>query len=380
MRPHRFFLVTVGLLLLGACSRSPQVPLLKITPSSFYALPDWQQDHDIIDGFRAFCKSCPVLLKMPANRPVGLGTNAGDWHPACRKALELHPKSAQEVRDFFETYFTPYKASDNGNHEGLFTGYYESELHGSRVRSEKYAYPLYRKPSDLVMSEADKKWGRFSWGRLIPYYDRASIDEGALEGQGLELVWVDDPVEAFFLHIQGSGRVNLKEGGVMRVGYAGVNGHPFIPIGRKLAEGGYMDLKDVSMQSIRKWMKDNPKRARELMHQNPSYVFFREIPGDGPIGCMGIPVTPKRSMAVDKRIFPMGAPIWFDGYHPDNHFNHRHLMVAQDTGGAIRGAVRGDFFWGFGKEAMEQAGKMKSKGQYYIFLPKAASPAKHHTL
>lgn len=359
----------------GCRHRTPaSLPLIKVSVHSFEALPDWQQDHAIHEAFEAFKKSCPVLLKMPTHKPVGLGTAAGDWHSVCRKALALEPKNNKEIYTFFENHFIPYRVSNDGNHEGLFTGYYESELHGSRVKTDRFHYPLYKKPPEVVVSaDKNKRWGRLSWGSIVPYYDRRDIDKGALEGRHLELVWVDDPIEAFFLHVQGSGRVRLPDGSIMRVGYAGQNGHPFVAIGKKLIERRALDSKKVSMQSIREWMASNPEESLKLMHENPSYIFFREITEkDGPIGCMGIAVTPGRTMAVDRRIWPMGAPLWFDGAHPDNSINIRRLMIAQDTGGAIRGAVRGDFFWGYGKNAQEQAGKMKIKGQYYVLLPKDA--------
>jgi membrane-bound lytic murein transglycosylase A len=391
MRRVNLFL-TIGVMiiafLLGGCGSfrrgSGRIPVLKVEETTFYALPDWQQDKDIAQAFVAFKKSCSVLLKKKSSEDVGLGTKAGDWHPICRQALQ-HDKvySAKEVRQFFEEHFTPYRVSDDGNPEGLFTGYYESSLNGSRKKTRKFWYPLYKKPPELLLSQGkEKKWGVLSWGRIVPYYDRAAIDKGALEGKGLELVWVDDPVEAFFLHVQGSGRVNLPDGKIMRVNYAASNGHPFISIGKELIQNNIMDVKNVSMQSIRDWMVRCPDKGQKLMHKNPSYVFFREVDStsDGPIGCMGVPVTPGRSMAIDRRWLPMGAPLWFDGYHPDNYIQERRLMIAQDTGGAIRGAVRGDFFWGFGKEAMEKAGKMKSKGQYYVFLPRNASVSRQYLL
>lgn len=374
--------------LMGGCHvskrGSERIPVLKVEETTFYALPDWQQDEGVAQALAAFKKSCSVLLKKKSSEEVGLGTTAGDWHGVCRKALEWkHLYSPQEVRAFFEENFTPYHVSDDGNPEGLFTGYYESSLNGSRKKTRKFSYPLYKKPPELILSQGkEKKWGVLSWGRIAPYYDRAAIDDGALDGKGLEIVWVDDPVEAFFLHVQGSGRVNLPDGSVIRVGYAASNGHPFVSIGKELIKDNIMDVKNVSMQSIRNWMARCPDKARKLMHKNPSYVFFRELPdtGDGPIGCMGVPVTAERSLAIDRRWLPMGAPLWFDGFHPDNYIQERRLMIAQDTGGAIRGAVRGDFFWGFGKKAMEKAGKMKSKGQYYILLPKEASVSRQYLL
>ncbi len=386
-RPDLIFfyvlLLAIGLVLSG-CGASKPRRSSYVKPSQnkprlekvdFYALPWWQQDQGSPQAYDAFKRSCAVLLKKKPNAAMGLGTTGRDWHQVCRIAGRHTLKDPKRVRAFFEKNFIPYRVSDNGDPEGLFTGYYESSLNGSLKKTWRYKYPLYRKPPELIMSVGDnqKKWGVLKWGRIVPYHDRASIDKGAIQNRGLELVWVDDFVEAFFLHVQGSGRIKLPDGKVMRVSYAASNGHPFRSIGKYLMENNIMDVKNISMQSIRAWMKRDPKKALWLMHQNPSYVFFREIKGAiGPIGCMGVPVVPGRSMAIDKRWLPMGAPIWFDGFHPHNHINERRLMVAQDTGGAIRGVVRGDFFWGFGKSAMERAGKMRSKGQYYVLIPKGA--------
>lgn len=381
-RPDILFfwaLLLWGVLLLTSCGggRRPYVKPSqnkpKIQPVSFYALPWWQIDKGSPDAYRAFQRSCDVILKKNPNTAMGLGTTAAEWHQVCRIAKRHTFKTPQSVRHYFETNFIPYRVTDNGDPVGLFTGYYESSLKGSLQKTWRYKYPLYRKPPELLMdmNNQDRKWGVLKWGRIVPYHDRAAIDRGAISKRGLELVWVDDFIEAFFLHVQGSGRITLPDGKVMRVSYAASNGHPFRSIGQYLMENNIMDVKNISMQSIREWMSRDPKKALWLMHKNPSYVFFREIKGAiGPIGCMGVPVVPGRSMAIDKRWLPMGAPLWFDGFHPDNHINERRLMIAQDTGGAIRGVVRGDFFWGYGTSAMERAGKMRTKGQYYVLLPK----------
>ena len=386
-RPDLVFfygLVLALTLLLSGCGSSssrrfsyvkPSQNKPKLVPVTFYALPWWQQDKGSPQAYEAFRRSCDVILKKKPSAPMGLGTQASDWQKVCRIAKRHALKNPAYVRRFFQKNFEPYRVTDNGDPEGLFTGYYESSLNGSLKKTHRYKYPLYKKPPELVMAVdgKQKKWGILRWGSIKPYHDRSKIDRGALDGRGLELVWVDDFVEAFFLHVQGSGRIKLPNGKVMRISYAASNGHPFRSIGRYLMENNIMDVKNISMQSIRAWMKRDPKKALWLMHQNPSYVFFREIKGAaGPIGCMGVPVMPGRSMAIDKRWLPMGAPLWFDGFHPDNHINERRLMIAQDTGGAIRGVVRGDFFWGFGQSAMEKAGKMRAKGQYYILIPKGA--------
>jgi len=217
--------------------------------------------------------------------------------------------------------------------------------------------------------------GRVEGGRLHPYPDRGTIDRGALAGRGLELLWVDDAVDAFFLQIQGSGRVTMADGSVIRVGYDGQNGHPYVAVGRVLIQRGIMTPEQVSMQSIRAWLAANPTAAPDLLRENPSFVFFRELTGDGPVGAQGVALTPGRSLAVDPRFLPLGAPMWLDVEDPRVAGDRiRRLVVAQDTGGAIRGPVRGDLFWGHGAAAEDAAGRMRSQGRYWLLLPAGVSP------
>jgi membrane-bound lytic murein transglycosylase A len=212
---------------------------------------------------------------------------------------------------------------------------------------------------------------------LKPYETRQEIDAGRLSGRDLELLWVDDPLDAFFLHIQGSGRVRLADGETVRVGYAGQNGQPYVAIGRLLAERGALRRDEVSLQSIRDWLAAHPAEAAEVLAANPSYVFFRLLEGDGPIGAHGVALTPGRSLAVDPSFVPLGVPVWLDTTDPlDERRPLRRLMMAQDTGGAIRGAIRGDVFWGAGEEAKARAGRMRSRGRYYLLLPRAAAEAR----
>ncbi len=239
--------------------------------------------------------------------------------------------------------------------------------------------PLYRRPGDLVtvdlaLFDPDlprrRLVGRVVDGALRPYYRRAEVDDGALDGRGLELLWVDDPVDAFFLQIQGSGRVRLAEGGWVRVGFAGHNGHPYRSIGRVLIERGELDAESASLDGIRAWLRDHPEQARALMAENARYVFFRELPGDGPVGAEGTVLTPGRSLAVDRRFVPLGVPVWVDAADPAGRAAPvRRLLVAQDTGGAIRGPVRGDLYWGTGEAAGRIAGRMRHRGTYYLLLP-----------
>ncbi len=270
----------------------------------------------------------------------------------------MPPGDDGAAREFFEKGFIPFAVTDYGNAEGLFTGYYEIELNGSRQRHGRFQTPLYRKPSDL--------------GPEPP--TRAEIEDGALAGRGLELLWVDDPVDAFFLQIQGSGRVRLKGGGAIRVGYDGQNGRPYVPVGRLLIERGVIPRDKLTMAAIRSWMKQNPEAGAALRRDNPSYVFFREVKGDGPIGAEGAALSAERSIAVDRAFVAFGIPVWLEA---DERFAaadgvHR-LMVAQDTGGAIKGPVRGDVFWGTGNSAGSRAGVMNASGRYYLLLPRAVA-------
>ncbi len=278
---------------------------------------------------------------------------------------------------------------DNGDRDGLFTGYYEPLLQGARAPDAVHRYPLYRRPPDLVsvdLGQFDDEFkgrrigGRVEDGRLVPFADRAAIDAGALAGRKLELLWVDDPVDRFFLEIQGSGQVRLPDGETVRVGYADQNGRPYRAIGKDLIESGAITREQMSMQAIRAWLDANPKQAPSLMARNPSYVFFTEITElaaeSGPLGAQGVPLSPGRSLAVDRKFLPLGAPMWVDTVAPEPQGERplQRLLVAQDTGGAIRGPVRGDVFWGAGPEAEHLAGHMKSPGRLFILLPRELSP------
>jgi membrane-bound lytic murein transglycosylase A len=375
--------------LLAACAPrppetppAPPEPKLTLAPASFGDLPGWGQDA-VAEALPALSRSCAKLLALPADRALGAAGRAGDWAAPCR-ALASVPPGTEAARAYLETWFSPWAAADNGAREGLFTGYYEPELRGSTRPGGPYATPLHRRPPDLVTVDlgefrenlrGERIAGRVVDGRLRPMEDRAAIAAGALDGRGLELVWVDDPVDAFFLHIQGSGRVALDGGRLMRVGFDGQNGHAYVAVGRELVARGAMAREQVSMQSIRAWMKANPAEAQALMDANPSYVFFRQLGGEGPEGAQGVVLTPGRSLAVDRRFVPLGTPVWLDAEDPlDPALRVRRLLVAQDTGGAIRGPVRGDVFWGHGAEAEERAGRMRSRGAYWLLLPRGVTP------
>jgi len=372
---------------LTACApeapKEPVPPKLTIKPTRFEDLEGWRTDTQA-EALDTFAKSCAKLVVQPKDRAVGVAGTVADWVAPCSALPQVLRGDDAAARTFFETWFLPYLAADNDNPDGLFTGYYEAELRGSSRPGGRYAVPLYRKPDDLVMVDlgefrdalkGERIAGRVIDGRLRPYEDRAKIEGGALKGRDLEMVWVDDAVDAFFLHIQGSGRIVMDDGSVMRVGYAGQNGHPYVAVGRELIARGALTKENVSMQSIREWLHANPGEAAGLMNKNPSFVFFRPLDGDGPLGAQGVALTPGRSLAVDRSFVPYGLPVWLDAQDPlDGAAKLRRLMVAQDTGGAIRGPVRGDVFWGHGGDAELRAGKMKSPGRYYLLIPRTVVP------
>lgn len=346
----------------------------------FADLPGWDRD-DPRGALRALQKSCAVFEKRAPDvfiNPSDLKIPVGAFRTAC--ASMPQNADADTAARYIETYFAPYAVDTELGNVGLFTGYYEAMLNGSRVKTDRYSVPLHKRPDNLVMVElgefrphlrGERIAGFVDNGKLQPYADRAAIETGALSGKNLELVWVDDADAAFFLHIQGSGRVALPDGTTMRVGYDGQNGHVYTAIGRELIARGELTPQNTNLQSIRDWLKAHPVDAVELRRKNPSYIFFRELTGDGPIGAQNVALTPTRSLAVDPRFVPYGAPVFLDVPHPVKaDLRIQRLMVAQDTGGAIRGPVRGDFFWGAGPKAEENAGPMKARGRMWVLLPR----------
>jgi membrane-bound lytic murein transglycosylase A len=349
---------------------APTAPTAPLTPTTFAALPGWQQD-DVRQAWPAFLQSCSVLASRQA-----------PWKTPCAAAGAVDAKDVTAVRRFFETYFVPNQVRNpDGAETGLITGYYEAMLYGSRKRGAAFQTPLYRVPDDLVTVDLGSIYpdlqnrrlrGRLSGKTVIPYQSRADIDRAPLSGK--ELLWVSDPVDAFFLEVQGSGRIKLDTGETVRVGYADQNGHPYKAIGRWFVEQGIMTPDQVSAQSIRAWIAANPSRRQELLNVNPSYIFFTETkvadPGVGPRGALNVPLTPGRSIAIDRTILPLGAPVWLSTTMPKDGAPLQRLVMGQDVGGAIRGAVRADFFFGFGPEATENAGLMKQSGTMWVLLPK----------
>lgn len=341
--------------------------------TTFAAIPGWEKDN-LREAWPAFLTSCEVMVRRP------------DWREPCQVASGVDAKSEKAIRTFFESFFVPYQVfNQDGTDTGLVTGYYEPLLRGARKRTGTYQIPLHRAPEDLLTIDLSSVYpelkslrlrGRIVGNKVVPYPTRGEMmQSSALTGK--ELVWVDDPIEAFFLQVQGSGRVQLadtKE--TIRVAYADQNGHPYKSIGRYLVDKGEMTLDQASAQAIKAWFAANPARQQELLNANPSYVFFKEEkltdPGKGPKGALGVPLTPQRSIAVDPQFIPLGAPVFLATTHPGKESVLQRLMMAQDTGGAIRNPVRADFFWGFGADAGEKAGKMKQRGQIWTLLPKLA--------
>ena len=350
----------------------------------FSDLPGWRQaDHRAALG--AFRRSCRAMLKPDYHwRKARFGGRLEDWREVCEAALKLPENISSKVaRAFFEKHFLPVTPISGRKPTGLFTGYYEPEVQGSLKRHGPYQVPLHGRPKDLVRlkpREAKRvglSFGRYVNGRALPYFTREQIERGALDGQGLEIVWLKSPVDRFFMQVQGSGRVRLDDGRVLRLAFAGKTGHPFTPIGRLLIERGEIPREEISMQSIRAWLEKHPKQARALMWKNKSYVFFRTVnlpdPKLGAYGAQGVQLAPMTSLAVDYRFWPYGAPVWLQTRIPKRGGGDepmRRLMVAQDTGTAIRGVVRGDIFFGFGDAAGELAGRMKAPGFMAVLLPK----------
>jgi membrane-bound lytic murein transglycosylase A len=360
-------------------SSVPPIAGARLEPFAFADLKGWAAD-DHAAAFAAFRRTCEHLMRgEPALRPARERDTALD--SACRAALAGEPADA---RTFFEAQFRPHAVIP---HEGggFLTGYYEPEFDGSRERSARYSVPLLQRPDDLVTIPQGETWpgvgqglqaARRTASDFEPYPDRAAIETGALGKAAKPLVYLAEPGEAFIIHVQGSARIRLNEGGAMRVAYAGRNGQPYTSIGRILVEQGEIPLKDMSLERLMGWLKTNPGPAQALMRQNRSYIFFREAaelaPGDGPVGGAGHPLVPGRSLAVDRSIWSYGLPFWLEGEVPVGPGVSEplaRLMIAQDTGSAIVGPARGDFFWGTGRDAGTRAGLLRHPVRFVVLLP-----------
>lgn len=359
------------------------------TLTSWDALPGIATDR-VTETWPALRVGCRALLASARTAPT--------WRKPCEAAESIDGRDETAVRAFLAAHFSPYAiAYPDGRREGLITGYYEPKLQGSRSPTSRFKVPLYAVPDDLLAVDlgemipelANRRVrARVDGHRVVPYWSRREIERGVAPLANKALAYVADPLDAFFLQIQGSGRIELPDGSVMRLGYADQNGHPYRAVANVLIARGEMTLEQASMQSIREWARGNADRVSALLDENPSYVFFREIPPpaagtldaaiDGPLGSLGVPLLARRTIAVDTRAIPLGTPMWLATRQPSSGAPIERLVLAQDTGGAIRGAVRADFFWGAGEDAAGEAGRMRESGRLWMLWPTgAALPATH---
>jgi membrane-bound lytic murein transglycosylase A len=374
----------------GAFARnSLKLPDTQYEPITWAMIDGWADD-DHNAAFATFLKSCQAILKGSDSRPGQ--PMVGALFKICQKAVAAKPEKPGEARAFFEQNFRPVRISPLGTPDGFVTGYYEPIVDGMRTKGDGYEHPLYRKPSNLLpggrmavagapaVSEGKKK-KKHGKRKLVSYYERAAIDDGVLAGRDLEICWLKDPIDSFFIHIQGSVRVLLDDGKLMRLNYQAANGHPYYAVGRYLIDRNIVPKDEMSMDRIREWMERNPAEGRELRRRNKSYVFFREthLPAnEEPIGAQGISLTPGRSIAVDRKLHTYGTPFFISAYlpieglKPDTWF--RRLMIAQDTGGAIVGPARADLYFGAGDEAASVSGRLRHDGRFVMLAPKELVP------
>jgi membrane-bound lytic murein transglycosylase A len=367
---------------------------MALQPVAFSDLSGWGSDRPAA-ALVAFVASCDRIQYFPPDQSLGgsgeaarLGGKAAEWGPVCAAAKDVPPADDAAARGFFQTRFQPYRVTQLGRATATVTGYFEPEVAGDTSQEGQYQTPLLGLPPDLVTFDLGRfdpsQKGVIAVGQLrgqtiLPYDDRFEIENGGLDPTSLAIAWVADPVDAYFLQVEGSGRITLPDGSLMRVTYAGKNGRPYVPIGRVMVKEGLLAADNVTEQSIRAWLEAHPDRARAIMDQNPSYVFFRTAPElsdrQGPPGALGVSLTPGRSIAVDDRFLPLGAPVWLVTTDPGSHAALRRLTVAQDLGSAIIGPLRADLFFGAGKAAEAAAGAMDAAGQLYVLLPLPAAVA-----
>lgn len=344
-------------------------------PARWEDLPGWtgSSGDTLASSFKAFLASCGNLEKRTL------------WQASCASARMLASPKDAALKSWFESQMQPWQlVNPDGSCEGLITGYYEPVIQGSRNKKKPFLHPVYGAPPDLIDVELGDLYpelkhmrlrGRLEGRRLVPYLTRGEWEKSHTDESNV-LLWANDALDVFFMQIQGSGQVQFDDGSRIRLNYADQNGHPYRSIGRWLVDNGEMKIEQASMQGIRAWLQAHPSRTQELFDINPSYVFFRELPldGEGPPGALGVPLTAERSIAVDPKHVPMGAPVWLATTYPNSERTLTQLMLAQDTGGAIRGVVRADVFWGSGSEAGSLAGRMRQKGQMWVLLPRGFSP------
>jgi membrane-bound lytic murein transglycosylase A len=358
-------------------------------PVAWADIPGWRED-DHLQAFKAFRASCkPISAQTtPPADPKALGTSLRD---PCRASRAVDISDGAMARAFFEQHFLPLRISRLGEGEGFVTGYYEPVIDGSRTQTDVYTVPVYRRPSNLFVrgfkqdapslpnkGDVFRKIGR---RKLVPYYDRAAIEDGAIAGRGLEICWLKSQTDLLFAQIQGSARVRLEDGSTIRINYDAHNGYPYTAVGRILIDRGIIPKEQMSMQKIREWMDQNPDGANELRRQNRSYVFFRQVElsdRDEAVGAQGVPLTPGRSIAVDKALHVYGTPFFIEGQLPiesaQSKTPFRRLMVAQDTGSAITGPARADIYLGAGAEAGKVSGRFRHNMRFVILVPKSLDP------
>lgn len=366
--------------------KGPQQPTIYLKQRSFSDLPGWKKAR-MKKSLLAFQISCKTFLRQDPEQPVGseyINLRAKDWQPICRKALTIQPIKEKLAKKFFQQWFIPVEFNDKKPVRGLFTGYYMAFLHGSKTKTEEYNIPIYGLPSNLVtinlglfdpILKNRHITGRIEGNQFLPYPTRAEINKGAISDKAPVIVWVNNAVDRLFLEVQGSGTVEFNDGSQMHIGYAGQNGAPYTAIAKVLIEKGVMTKDNASMQHIKSYLEEHPEQMDSVLNQNKSFVFFHELKNDAALGAQGVALTPGYSLAVDRKWIPLGAPLWLQTTRPgdkdpDQTKTLQRLMIAQDTGGAIRGLVRGDVYWGAGENATYIAGHMKNHGHYWLLLPR----------
>ena len=349
-------------------AKIPDYGLLK--KSDWSAIESSFESDNVLLTWTAWLRSCSVLKQKDT------------WKKVCDLADDIKEPSDENIKNYFKKYFNLYSATNmDGSDTGTITGYYQPILKGSKVKTSHYKVPLYTTPKDLITVDLSDVYpelkskrlrGKLAGNKLIPYLSRAEIDGQGSPLAGNEIVWVEDPVEAFFLEIQGSGIIQFDNGEAMQIGYADQNGYPFKAIGSTLVQKKEITMAEASMEGIKNWARKNITKLREFLNMNASYVFFRKLPNDlpGPIGALGVSIEAERSVAIDPKFIPLGAPVFLSTTQPNTSEPLERLMIAQDTGGAIRGGVRADFYWGSGDEAGRKAGSMKQQGKIWTLLPR----------
>lgn len=382
-----YIILIVVVLLIGFLLWTSKPHKLSFRKASFAQLPGWKTT-DTKKSFLAFRTSCKAFLKQSPDKLVGseyVDLQVKDWLPACNAAVTVNADSNIETQIFFQKWFTPVEFFDNKPVQGLFTGYYMPLLHGSLTKTDKYNVPLYGLPKKLVTANLDlfdpnlknrRIRGRVENNKLLPFYTREEINNGAISKFTPVIAWLDSSIDRSFLEIQGSGIIELKGGSQLVVGYAAENGLPYTAIAKVLIDQGVMTRDNASMQRIRKYLEAHPDQLDRVLNQNKSFVFFEILRNKEALGTQGVALTPGYSLAIDRKWVPLGAPVWLNTTRPDHKSDQQkvfqRLMIAQDTGGAIKGVVRGDVYWGAGERATNIAGKMKNRGHYWLLLPKHA--------